>query len=146
MSIHYSSLITSYSYLWFDSLMARQNESIFLHSFCKLYSFLRKAMRIFCHKITAYFFYSKVMTSYQEVDLLIFSWETSFKVTHAKMLHVVRTWRCEKFLRNSIKSLSPCWSVLEFWNSQFEKSSLTNLIFFELDFYCLCSLQKSSSN
>ena len=41
--------------------------------------------------------------------------------------------------------LIPCWSVLDFWKINLEKSSSTN--YFEIDFYCLCvvvcSLQKS---
>ena len=51
--------------------------------------------------------------------------------------------------------LSPYPSVLDFWKINLEKSNLTNWIFslfrtgfsvyFELDFYCLCSLQKSIS-
>ena len=42
-------------------------------------------------------------------------------------------------------TLSPCWSVLDFWKINLEKSSLMSwiLVDFELDFYCLCSMQKS---
>ena len=42
----------------------------------------------------------------------------------------------------------PFLSVIDFWKIEFEKPSSTNwifLVYFELDFYCLCSLQKSSS-
>ena len=42
-------------------------------------------------------------------------------------------------------NLTPCWSVLYFWKINLEKSSLTNwTVNFKLDFYCLCSLQKST--
>ena len=41
--------------------------------------------------------------------------------------------------------VTPCWSVLDFWKINLEKTSLTNWIFslFRTDFFCLCSLQKS---
>ena len=46
---------------------------------------------------------------------------------------------------------TPCWSVLDFWKIKFKKSSLRNqvkrtgfLVYFEISFCCLCSLQKSS--
>ena len=43
--------------------------------------------------------------------------------------------------------ISPCWSVLDFWKINLEKSSWQTwfLAYFELDFYFLCSLQKSIS-
>ena len=42
---------------------------------------------------------------------------------------------------------TPCWSVLDFWKIYFKRQVwLTGfLVYFELDFYCLCSLQKSIS-
>ena len=47
----------------------------------------------------------------------------------------------------SISTLTLCWSVLDFWKiiwkNQVRQTGF--LVYFELDFYCLCSLQKSSS-
>ena len=39
--------------------------------------------------------------------------------------------------------LTPCWSVLDFWKINLEKSIWQTgfLVYFKLDFYCLCSLK-----
>ena len=70
---------------------------------------------------------------------------SKIKKEHLKTVRVRLFCRC---VNKITTTLSPCWSALDFWKINLEKSSSRSwifLVYFKLDFYCLCSLQKSIS-
>ena len=90
---------------------------------------------LFSKKWTQFLSAPQLHTPFKKGSYFLQSWSL-----FVKNLHNIWYWKI-KCLKITV---TPYPSVLDFWKIKLEKSWRTEfLVYFELDFYCLCSLQKS---